>query len=187
MSLRVVFDIDDEDLDYFRASMKRAQSAAASISDEETIRHAAAMIEQVSQPNASAFVQQRVQKLASLIQMLQDPEWPLSEGERRNILCALSYFANPEDIIPDHVPVLGYIDDAIMIELVVRDLKPEIEAFEDFCNFRAGEMARHREERVSRQDYLESKRRELQMRMRRRRRAAQHTTQGRARSRLFLY
>ena len=107
MPLRVVFDIEDEDLNYFRASMKRAQSAAAKCSEEETIGHAAAMIEQVSKPNTSAFVQQRVDKLSRLIQMLQDPEWPLSEAERRNILSALSYFANPEDIIPDHVPVLA--------------------------------------------------------------------------------
>ena len=187
MPLRVVFDLEDKDLSYFKASMNRAAAAAESAGEEDIISRAAKMIEQVSTPKTPVFVQQRMEKLARLIQMLQDAEWPLAAAERRNILAALSYFADPEDIIPDDVPVLGYIDDAIMIELVVKELKPEIEAFEDFCRFREGEVARKRSDKASRQDYLEARRRDLQQRMRRRRQSVRRGSQGASRPRFRLF
>ena len=67
---------------------------------------------------------------------------------------------------------MGYLDDAIMIELVVKELHHEIEAFADFCRYRQEEKARSRNPNLSRQEYLDVKRRQLQQRMRRRRGAA---------------
>jgi uncharacterized membrane protein YkvA (DUF1232 family) len=46
----------------------------------------------------------------------------------------LAYFSDPEDSGPDHIPVLGFLDDAIMIELVVEELKDNIEAFLASCH-----------------------------------------------------
>ncbi|MCY3792991.1 MAG: YkvA family protein, partial [Gammaproteobacteria bacterium] len=107
--------------------------------------------------------------------------------ERADILSALSELADPEDIIPDNVPVLGYIDDAIMIELVVKELRHEIDAFEDFSRFRAGELARKRDDKVSREDYLDHKRRDLQQRMRRRRSTMRRASKGTTRPRFRLF
>jgi hypothetical protein len=87
------------------------------------------------------------------------------------VLSALVYFANPNDIIPDNVPVLGYFDDAIAIELCVRELKHELDAYEEFCDFRQGEADRRGMDpaTVGRADWLGSRRNELQDRMHRQR------------------
>ncbi|MDH3439663.1 MAG: hypothetical protein OEM63_02840, partial [Gammaproteobacteria bacterium] len=64
-------------------------------------------------------------------------------------------------------------DDAIMIELVVRELKHEIEAYEDFCEFRRqhpqarGVKAKTTD--LTREQWLDGRRKSLQDRMRRRR------------------
>ena len=68
--------------------------------------------------------------------MLSDIEWRLPHQDATRVLNALAYFAEPEDLIPDHIPGLGFLDDAIMIELVVRELKHELEAYRDFCDYR---------------------------------------------------
>ena len=187
MTLRVTFDLEDKDLRYFRASMKRARESSTKTSDAEIIARAGQMIEEVLNSNVPAFVLQRVEKLTSLIAMLEDPEWSLASQERKNVLAALAYFADPEDIIPDNVPVLGYIDDAIMIELVVTELQHEIDAFADFCRYRKDEKARNRNPDLSREEYLDIKRRELHSRMRRRRQAMRARPAGATRTRFRLF
>lgn len=184
MALRVTFDLEDKDLEFFRAQMKRVRDAAQRTSEAEVIASAEGMIKEVSESNVPSFVLQRIERLQVLIDMLRDDEWSLTESERDNVVAALAYFADPEDIIPDNVPVLGYIDDAIMIELVVIELQHEIDAFEDFCRYRQEEASRNRNPDISRDEWLAVKRRDLHARMRRRRRGVS-TRSHRTRIRLF--
>jgi uncharacterized membrane protein YkvA (DUF1232 family) len=185
MTLRITFDLEDKDLKYFRAQMKRAQASGERATEAEVIAKAQLMIEEVANTKVPAFVAQRLEKLGSLIAMLEDDEWALEARERRNVVGALAYFADPEDLIPDNVPVIGYIDDAIMIELVVKELGPEIEAFDDFCRYRREEASRNRNPDISREQWLAAKRRDLHARMKRRRRSRSSRTAGRTRVRLF--
>ena len=184
MALRVTFELEDKDLEYFRAQMKRVRDSAQRASEVSVIASAEGMIKEVSESNVPSFVLQRIERLQVLIDMLRDDEWSLTDSERDNVVAALAYFADPEDIIPDNVPVLGYIDDAIMIELVVIELAHEIDAFEDFCRYRQDEASRNRNPDVSRDEWLASKRRDLHARMRRRRRNVSSRS-TRTRFRLF--
>ncbi len=187
MSMRVSFDLENKDLEYFRAVIKRAKAAAGKVGEAEIIAKARSVIEELGSAEVPVFVQQRITKLESLIAMVEDEEWALASPERSNVLSALSYFAEPQDIIPDSVPVLGYLDDAIMIELVVKELQHEIEAFADFCQYRKEEQARNRNPNVSRQEFLAVKRQALQQRMRRRRGAAARRPAGGTRPRFRLF
>ncbi|MGI9328861.1 MAG: YkvA family protein [Pseudomonadales bacterium] len=186
MPLRITFELEDKDLRYFRGIMKKAQAAASTADEVSIINKARAMVHEVREETVPAFVRQRVDSVESLIEMLADSEWDLDKKERKNVLSALSYFSDPQDLIPDNVPVLGYIDDAIMIELVVNELQHEIDAFADFCAYRKGEKARNRNQNLSREEYLTIKRRELHQRMRRRRQSKRSSSSStRTRFRLF--
>ena len=56
-----------------------------------------------------------------------------------------------------------------MIELVVRELRHEIEAFQDFCDYRERLSVKGEKSSASREGWLNARRKELQARMRRRR------------------
>ena len=77
---------------------------------------------------------------------------------------------DPEDIIPDDIPGIGMLDDAVMIELVFRELRHEIEAYEDFCAWRWSLPKRPRDAEAQARR-LERRRDQLMTRMRRRRSA----------------
>lgn len=167
MPLSISFELSDQDLEHFVAAQRSATAAAESKSADEILAASTQMLEGALKAKVPDFVQQRLAMLDNLIAMLRDEGWALGEEDRKRVLAALVYFVDPSDVIPDSVPVLGYLDDAIMIELCVRDLKHEIDAYDDFCDFRESEADRLGLEpaKVGRCDWLDARREELQNRM----------------------
>ena len=68
---------------------------------------------------------------------------------------------------------LGFLDDAIYVELIIRELKAEIDSYEEFCQFRNAEEKRRVEQgidpHVEREEWLADKRATLHNTMRKRR------------------
>ena len=171
MSMKVSFEISERDLKHFRREMKKARDAVRIADDEDIIFAAEEILSEVKGGPVPHFVAERLLKLEMLIAMVRDEEWALSQKERAKVLCALAYFSDPDDLIPDHIPGLGFLDDAIMVELVLREMKHEIAAYIDFCEFRDSYYKRFKigTDRQTRETRLMQKREALLERMQRRR------------------
>lgn len=63
--------------------------------------------------------------------MLRDKSFPLSWPARSIILGALVYFLLPTDAMPDVIPVVGFVDDGVVISAVIRQLSREIERYKE--------------------------------------------------------
>jgi uncharacterized membrane protein YkvA (DUF1232 family) len=46
-----------------------------------------------------------------------------------SIIVAIAYFASPLDLIPDFLPGVGYLDDAMIVRFVYRSVRAELERF----------------------------------------------------------
>jgi hypothetical protein len=173
--MKITFELSDSDLEIFRQVMQRAREASAALSDDEIVANARNLLYQVWHSDASDFIRERMHRLETLIGMVVDSGWGLEAEDRNRALEALSYFSDPEDLIPDDTPGLGFLDDAIMIDIVTRDLEHEIQAYRDFCVFRAAETSRlgGNAQALERSDWLEERRQQLHSRMRRRRHRGQ--------------
>jgi len=170
--MEITIRLNEEDLEHFRRAMQQAIGRNAGLPPAEICAHATALLERVRSTRVPDFVAERMRRLVTLITMVQDEAWPLNEEERGRALGALSYFAEPHDDIPDAVPVFGFLDDAIMIELVLRELRHELEAYAEFCVVRAAVASQGGETGdMNRGAWLEQRREELMDRMRRRRTA----------------
>lgn len=167
--MRISFELDDNDLKHFRLIMNEARKAARRLAPEDIVAAAEDLLTEVPMSEAPGFIVERLERLRLLIQMLSDIEWRLPHQDAARVLNALAYFAEPEDLIPDHIPGLGFLDDAIMIELVVRELKHEMEAYQDFCDYRQRLSDSGDGSGASREGWLDARRKELQARMHRRR------------------
>jgi uncharacterized membrane protein YkvA (DUF1232 family) len=171
MGIQFTIDISDDDLPYFVEAVQRAEQRASGKTAEEILSAAEKTFASAQDTHMPEFVRSRLATVSNLVAMVRDTGWALSDEDKERVVGALTYFADPEDLIPDNIPVLGFLDDAIMIEVVERVLQPEIEAYADFCLFREQE-AQYRgadAATLGREEWLEGRRAELQARMRQRR------------------
>lgn len=169
MAFEVTFELKESDMEHFRSVMREAQSGAKQLSEAVILANAKSLSQDLK-VDVPEFVSLRLKKLDTLVKMIEDAEWEIPSDERADVLSALAYFSDPQDLVPDHIPVLGFLDDAIMIELVAEELKDDIEAFEEFCVYREREADRGGAD-ITREEWLGAKRRELHSRMRNRRTA----------------
>ena len=182
MSLTVSFQLSDRDLKYFADRMQGAKARASDREVPDVVAAARRLVEDLRKSDAPDFVRERVEKLDLLARMLADREWKLQGEDQTRVLHAMAYVADPHDLIPDQIPGLGFLDDAIMVELVCRELRHEIDAYSDFCVFRADEEKRRGKsgDPATREQWLSTRRTQLHERMRRRRAALWDARLGRS-------
>jgi uncharacterized membrane protein YkvA (DUF1232 family) len=171
MAFRIKIELSERDLRHFRRELGKAREAVRIADDEEILSAAQELIASFRASRLPDFVTERFGKLRTLLDMLTDADWKLGDRERGPVLAALAYLCDPEDLIPDNIPGIGLLDDAVMIELVFHQLRHEIEAYQDFVRFRKSlaRGARARPRPAANDPRLERRRAELAARMRRRR------------------
>jgi len=174
MPLDITITLSDDDLQRIQETIDKGKTALATAGNATQIEEAASeLIEKAREIDLPQFITDRVLKLQILLNMVRDDEWKLTEEERNSIRSALYYFVDPEDVIPDDVPGIGFLDDAIYAEIVIQELQSEIRMYEEFCQFRIAEENRRRnrglDPHVGREDWIADKRAILHARMRGRR------------------
>ena len=169
MPIQITFELSDTDLDYFRNAMRDAQAKMRGRDEKSILAGARKQARELRGLAVAQFVTDRLQELDSLARMLEDADWKLEGSHRRRVLDALSYFADPSDLVPDHIPGLGFLDDAIMVELVLQEMRPELDTYAQFCSFREEEQARAGVDPEERRRRLQESRRAMYARMESRR------------------
>ena len=167
MPEKIVLELSDDDLVYFRRVLDDVWKSNAKKAEKELVDGARRLLRQATKMKAPEYVQSRLADLGVLLDLLDDKEWPLPDEDRRHIVAAVGYFAVAKDMIPDKIPGIGLLDDALMAELVMRDLKHEVAGYREFCEYRDNE-ATLRGKKVSRADWLAAKRRQIFLRIKRR-------------------
>jgi uncharacterized membrane protein YkvA (DUF1232 family) len=182
MSLAITIELSDDDLKHFADAMQSAQQESQSLTPTEITGAASKLLQDGKDNKLPAFIADRLSKIESMISMVNDAGFAMEEEDRKRVLSCLTYFANPKDIIPDSVPVLGFLDDAIMIELVVRELQHEVEAYDDFVAYREEEARRRGVDpatlKTERVEWAEARRVELLSRMKSRRLSSYSSSSG---------
>ena len=106
----------------------------------------AALIEQMARelradPARSESIAHRLAAVEGLKRMAADAAWRLPGADVVRVDVAVEYLSRADDLIPDDMPGIGYLDDAIVIELAHRMLERELADYADFCRFRDAEAA----------------------------------------------
>jgi uncharacterized membrane protein YkvA (DUF1232 family) len=68
-------------------------------------------------------------RVRTIYDMLRDRDYHISVRTKALVGAALLYFVLPTDIIPDFIPGIGYIDDALVLSTLWKLIGDEIDAF----------------------------------------------------------
>ncbi len=176
MPLQISIELSDKDLEHFKSVAQTAQQAVTDgkVDGDTIVSEARKVFEQsTSNTDLPEFISTRLAKLEILVDMVSDKEWQLPDDELARVRGAMAYFANPNDMIHDHIPGIGFLDDAIMVELIVENLQDDIDAYQEFCQFRTLEAEKRAKQGLStdigKEDWLADQRAVLHHRMRQRR------------------
>jgi uncharacterized membrane protein YkvA (DUF1232 family) len=171
--MRISLELEPADIERFHAALARARRASACADEYEVIEAAKYALDHLNTADVPSFVRKRVVEVQKLIVMLEDETWALSGAERDDIVETLVYFSDPDDLIPDEVEVIGLLDDAILLELLLQRMRHVRKAYAQFCAFRSALASDQRdvEARRAHARDLAALRTQVQARMRRARRA----------------
>ena len=135
---KVTFELDEQDAAYFRGLYRRAKKNAAEMDPDGIIRDAQKLVKHVrDSKRVPRFVVDAIETLEDMTQIIQDEDYKAPQSVKNQVLAGLAYFANPEDLIPDHIPALGFLDDAIMVKFVEEEFKHELWGYRKFRGFNA--------------------------------------------------
>ncbi len=139
MPMKFSFTLDDGDIKYFKRLLREAK-ALARTQDESTIIPAVRdLVTRVrGMKRLPSFASEAIDTLETLTEMLEDQDYALPKPIATRALSALAYFAHAEDLIPDHIPGLGFLDDAIMVKIVEEEFTYDIAGYREFKRFRGG-------------------------------------------------
>lgn len=104
--------------------------------DPDRIEALAGWLATLPRPDAESLLDSRLDRAGELGSMLVDSEWDTDAALRARAIKLLDYVDRDEDLIDDHTPLFGLLDDALLIDLAWPAFAPEIEDYLDFCAYR---------------------------------------------------
>lgn len=125
-------------------ALHRLSPDAPSVQLDQVATAARRVLERYPMGVRPAFVDSRMKAMARLQRMVADQGWDADADVRERVAVVRGYVDNPDDLLPDHLPSIGLLDDALLVDLALQTLHGEIADYEEFCQFRnvAADFAR---------------------------------------------
>ncbi|MCC7439908.1 MAG: DUF1232 domain-containing protein [Armatimonadetes bacterium] len=89
---------------------------------------------------ASKWIGSMLERVGLLYGMIRDHEFNISTKTKALVGAALLYFVLPTDIVPDFIPGIGYIDDALILTTLWNLIRSEIDSYTDFRRRKANAL-----------------------------------------------
>lgn len=125
----------------FNALLAQIAPNAPTVSADQLVT-LARWLEQQPPDQAVALLSERLGRAEKLRRMLNDSNWDVCVDTRERARMLTSYLQQVDDLIPDDQPLVGHLDDALLVELSWPAFEGETRDYADFCRFQASERPR---------------------------------------------
>ena len=143
------YDIDRDALRHFNDLLEDLNLHQAPLDCDQVASAARELVDRNREGVPPRCIQQRMRHGAAVDLMLKDPDWETVEAAATRAVLLVDYLRGSGTLIPHAMPVVGRLDDAIVVEAAWPSLAEEVRQYLAFCRIRhveatlRGETHRH--------------------------------------------
>lgn len=130
------------DLARFNACVAQVAPGMPTLDGPQLAGAARRLSRAVGAGNESRFIQTRMRRVCEMRALLGDAQWTCEPQLRERMQAVVAYIDDAPGLVPDDVPGIGGLDDALLVDLAMESLRGELDEYADFCRYRASEAAR---------------------------------------------
>jgi len=90
----------------------------------------------------SPFIKVRLRRAAEMRAALTDPGWSMETPACERVRELVAYMDDPAGLLPDDAPMIGRLDEALLVDMAMDGLRAELDDYADFCRYRHSEALR---------------------------------------------
>lgn len=133
-------ELKDSAIGRFNDVVRTLDPVHAGFSADQLAGAARRVLRAASKGQDSTFIKVRMRRAGEVRAALKDEQWEIA-GERRAKMTLLIDYLDHEAnaLIPNDLPFVGLLDDAILVDVAMNGLRDELDEYADFCRFRVAE------------------------------------------------
>jgi hypothetical protein len=159
-------ELQEEKLKRFNELVQRVAPGKPLYSADQIAGAARRVLRAAMKGQDSVFIKVRMRRAGEIRAALEDPHWDVPArllGPMREIVDYID--DDRQALISNSVPVVGFLDDAVLVDAAMETLRGELDDYADFCRYRVAEAANQGvapgELRIERQRWYEDRQQEL--------------------------
>ena len=122
MNISKIFELTDEDKAKYQSMIDKIDLSKSS----EVINTLNSKLDSLIDSKKLNSIETELIKNVSVLLNIYQTYPDLTDSIKRRIIFAISYFCNSDDDIPDIVPEIGYLDDAVVARWVIESIGKEL-------------------------------------------------------------
>lgn len=135
-------EIGEDDVQRFNALARSLNEEMPALSADQLAGVARRVLRTALAGGESPFIRSRMRRAAEMRAMAADAVWPLDATAAKRIAELLAYIDDARGLIRDDVPHVGLLDDALLVDIALDNLRDELDDYAEFCRYRQAEAMR---------------------------------------------
>jgi hypothetical protein len=135
-------ELHDEELSHFNKIVQRMAPEQPPFTLDQVAGAARRVLRAAAKGQESTFIKVRMRRAGEMRAAYKDTKWKMSPTLGSDVKELLGYLDSGKGLIPNTVPIVGMLDDAILVDVAMNKLRTELDEYADFCRFRVAEASR---------------------------------------------